>query len=351
MRHATVSVDDAEASRAPAASLRQLLSGLHKHAPLVAAVAFFLAMFWPFMRKGEQGEWRRCFLRAAGRLQAREILHWPDEVNTYAYPPAMAMLAVPLAKLPFRWSLAGWYVVNVAAMMAAITCAWRLTGGPSFTGLRRPWSLVFWLGLLLASRFLTAPLENQQFDVVIAACLLAGCLALARGNDNLAALWLGVGAAMKCTPFLFVPYLVWRGKVRAAALMVLAAVTINCLPDLIWPRPNGGSYLGDWIGVFLLKAGRSAPGVWDSDLILNQSLAGLMPACTVANQQCMGAGGNLAADLFEMLVHRFGVDAWHDDGSADATRRTDGAEDVNGIVPVVAHHRRTRADRRPNRFD
>lgn len=254
----------------------RLLTWCGERAPVLAAIAFFLAMFWPFMRKGEQGEWRRCFLRAAHRLEARQILHWPDEVNCYAYPPAMAMLAVPLAKLPFRWSVAGWYLVNVAAMMAVIVCAWRLIGGPPLRSLKRPWDLVFWLGLLLASRFLIAPLENQQFDVVIAACLLAGCLALARGHDLWAACWLGAGAAMKCTPLLFAPYLVWRGKVRAAAVMLLVAVAINCLPDVIWAQSGGGSYLGDWIGVFFLKAGRAAPGVWDSDIILNQSLAGLI---------------------------------------------------------------------------
>jgi hypothetical protein len=243
---------------------------------MLAAVAFFLAMFWPFMRKGEEGEWRRCFLRAANRLQARQIIHRPDEVNTYAYPPAMAMLAVPLAKLPFRWSLGVWYLVNAAAMVGTVTCAWRLAGGPGLNHLSRPWGQVFWLGLLLASRFLVAPLENQQFDVVITAVLFAGCLALWRGHDTLAGLALGIAAAMKCTPTLFAPYLIWRGKVRAAVAMVFAAVLLNIVPDYLWPRGDGSSYLGDWVGTFLIKVARTAPGVWDSDLILNQSLSGLV---------------------------------------------------------------------------
>jgi hypothetical protein len=252
------------------------LTGCGNYAPLLAAMVFFAAMLWPFMRKGDEGEWRRCFLRAAHRLQAREIIHRPDEPNTYAYPPAMAMLAVPLANLPFRWSLTAWYAVNVAAMVAAITCAWRLTGGPSICGARRPWPQAFWLGLLLASRFLIAPLENQQFDVVIAACLFGGCLALWRGRDLPAAILLGSAAAMKCTPLLFAPYLVWRGKTRSAIILVFVAVLLNRAPDFFWPRADGGSYLGDWAGTFLIKVGRAAPGVWDSDLILNQSLAGLV---------------------------------------------------------------------------
>ncbi len=320
MRHSTVSVRDLATTGGGQAS-GGWLGWCRDRAPLLAAIAFFLAMFWPFMRKGAEGEWRRCFLRAAYRLQARQIIHRPYEVNTYAYPPAMAMLAVPLSKLPFRWSLGAWYVTNVVAMAGVVICAWRLTGGPPLNRLVRPWSYAYWLGLLLASRFLTAPLENQQFDVVITAILYAGCLILSRladqplescdsvgsrshersgrkwlpradfslrrlpagakcgswrGRETLAGLALGTAAAMKCTPLLFAPYLLWRGRWRAALMLLFAAVMLNRLPDFFWPRSDGGSYLGDWVGTFLIKVARTAPGVWDSDVILNQSLSGLV---------------------------------------------------------------------------
>jgi hypothetical protein len=275
MRDSTVPVSHFRSIDAPSSGWRWS-AWCRGRAPLLVAVAFFLAMFWPFMRKGVEGEWRRCFLRAAYRLQARQIIHRPYEVNTYAYPPAMAMLAVPLAQLPFRWSLGGWYLANVAATIAAVTCAWRLTGGPPLDRLVRPWSAIYWLGLLLASRFLLAPLENQQFDVVITAILYAGCLALWRGHDTLAGFALGMAAAMKCTPLLFAPYLLWRGKWRSTLLMLFTVVAINRLPDFFWPRADGGSYLGDWVGTFLIKVAKTAPGVWESDLILNQSLSGLV---------------------------------------------------------------------------
>src|SRR5271165_1601802 len=76
-----------------------------------------------------------------------------------------------------------------------------------------------------------------------------------------------------------------------------------------------------------------------------------MPAGAIANQQSVCAGCDLATDFLEMLVHRFSVHGRHDDGSANAAGWADGAEDVNGIVPVAAHHRRARADRRPDGFD
>jgi hypothetical protein len=245
----------------------------------LAAVMFFIVMAWPFLRKQERGEWRTCFVRAAQRLQAREMIHY-SEPNAYAYPPAMAMFAVPLANLPFQASLLAWYLVNVAATTTAVVCAWRLSGsrlsGSGLLGdLGGRQAAAFAVGIALAARFLIAPLENQQFDAVIAACLLAGCLALWRGRQMMAALLLGLAAAMKCTPLLFVPYLLWRGRFACAGMLVFVAVAVNRLPDVLWPRADGNSYLGDWVATFLLKVGRTAPGVWDSDLVLNQSLSGL----------------------------------------------------------------------------
>lgn len=241
-----------------------------------AAVIFFAVLAWPFLRKAERGEWHNCFVRAAHRLQAGERIHHAREPNAYAYPPAMAMFAAPLANLPFRASLVAWYLVNVAATSVAVVCAWRLIGGGRLTALGGRAAAALALGLLLASRFLIAPLENQQFDAVIAAALLAGCWALARGRTTWAAVLLGLAAAMKCTPLLFAPYLMWRGHFKAAGLLVFVAVAVNRLPDWLWPQIAGGSYLGDWVGTFLLKVGRTAPGVWDSDLVLNQSLSGLI---------------------------------------------------------------------------
>ena len=242
---------------------------------LIAAVVFFAAMTWPFLRCGADSEFIVCYLRAAKRMQSGQAIH-RDEPVAYAYPPAMAMLAMPLARLPTFAALGVWYLVNIAAVTAVVVGSWRLVGGPPITRLAGHWLVVFWLAVALGFRFVSAPLENQQFDVVIAALLIFGCQKLARGCTLAGAVWLGAAAAMKCTPLLFAPYLVWRGRLKAACLLALVAVALNRLPDFVWPQNNGQSYLGDWCGTFLAKVGRTAPGVWDSDLVLNQSLAGLV---------------------------------------------------------------------------
>jgi len=245
------------------------------------AVAFFAGMAFPFLRRGDGSEWQTCYVRAGRRMMEGDAIHH-SEPNAYAYPPLMAMCAAPFSRVSPRMSLTLWYAINVVAMVVVVESAWRMTGGPALVGLQGRWAAVFGLATLLSFRFLAAPLENQQSDVVIAALLFVGCRRLWAGRDFAAAIWLGVAAAMKCTPLLFAPYLAWRGKFKSACLLVLVAVALNRLPDYVFPKADGafrqeqgGTYLADWMSTFLIRVGRDAPGAWESDLVLNQSLSGL----------------------------------------------------------------------------
>jgi hypothetical protein len=244
------------------------------HFLLLAAIVFFVGVGFVFMANLARSEWRVCFVQAALRMQAGQKIHVVEDY-AYAYPPAMAMLAAPLSNLPPRAGMFGWYLVNVLATTVVFVCAWRLTGGPALVRVPRPWLFVFWVGMLLSLRFFVAPLSHQQFDMVIAALLLAGCCRIWRGDDLSGAALIGVSAAMKCTPLLFAPYLIWRGKLRAAALMVGIAVGLNLLPDLLWPQDSGRLYLVDWVVSILGPVAGEVPGTWHADPLQNQSLSAL----------------------------------------------------------------------------
>ena len=73
-----------------------------------------------------------------------------------------------------------------------------------------------------------------------------------------------------------------------------------------------------------------------------------MPARAVADENGMRSGDDFPADLLKVSVHGFGIGVGHDHGGSDAAIWADGAEDVGGDVPVVAHHAGARADRGPD---
>jgi hypothetical protein len=134
---------------------------------------------------------------------------------------------------------------------------------------------IFALGLFLVARQLISPFGNRQTDMFVAAAVLGGCWLLARGRDIHGAIWIGAAAAIKATPLLFAPYLLWRGRWRAASALVVVAIALNYLPDIVWPQPSGQSYLKQWIDVSLAPVRSGTPGEWFADRLRNQSIAGL----------------------------------------------------------------------------
>ena len=249
------------------------LDDARRRAP--AALVLMLVIVLPvlFVSRGTNSEWNDCFVTAAHHMAAREAIHHTNE--SYAYPPSMTFVSLPIGVLPLPWSLFAWSLVNIAATIATFYYSWKLIGGPALAKASATWWGVFGLGLLLCFRWIISPLEHQQFDMVIAALITAGGWAVASGKNVRGGLLWGVAASMKCTPLLFAPYLAWRGRWLAAVLVVVAAVGMNVLPDLVVPQASGRSYVADWYRMFLKDVGSAAPGTWHSDLTLNQSLGGL----------------------------------------------------------------------------
>jgi hypothetical protein len=119
-------------------------------------------------------------------------------------------------------------------------------------------------------------MAHQQTDLVIASLMLGGCLLLAQSRTLAAATCFGTAAAFKCTPLLWVPYLVWRRRPGAAVWVVVLAVSLNFLPDLVHPGPGGKTWLATYAERFLapLTSPHHYIGTWGSDPIYNQSISG-----------------------------------------------------------------------------
>jgi len=73
-----------------------------------------------------------------------------------------------------------------------------------------------------------------------------------------------------------------------------------------------------------------------------------VPAGAIAEQHGDRTWRDLSADLLKMQIHTLGVRCGCNDGCADAACRADCAEQVSGVVAVVADHWGPRADWRPD---
>jgi hypothetical protein len=247
---------------------------------VLVAVVFALAMLPLSFKKPAAADWLNTYVLAAQEMLAHQPIHSAGKnslgAGPFTYPPAAALLALPFARTSPSVALAGWYAASVLATFVAVACAWRLAGAPSFGRITRGWSWIFALGLFLGARQLISPFGNRQTDMFVAAAVLGGCWLLAKGRDLHGAIWIGVAAAIKATPLLFAPYLLWRGRWRAALALVAVALALNYVPDVLWPQPSGQSYLTQWREISLAPVRSGTPGEWFADRLRNQSIAGLV---------------------------------------------------------------------------
>lgn len=225
----------------------------------------------------KDSEWEWVFVDAAQHLWSGQELY--GQANLYLYPPFTAWAAYPFIALPPLGLRLVWFAINLAAVIVLMRFAWILSGGAQLQGsqaIQRSEHVIFCLGLACGLGFILNCFAHQQTDVVTAALVLGGCWCLSRARPMRAATMLGLAAAVKCTPLLWMPYLAWRGQWRAAVWVGVVALGLNVLPDLTCPAPSGQLWLAEYAQRYLEPLGQSdfVPGSWGSDAIYNQSLAG-----------------------------------------------------------------------------
>lgn len=257
-------------------------------------------------------DWELVYVPAAERFERGDDLLR----DAYVYPPFQALLAVPSAHLGPTGVRVWVWLTNTAGATALVLCGWRLTGGRlSFRSPPREW-LIALLGLPAFLGFVFEVTANRQTDLVLGGLAVGGCLLIARRRDLIGGACVGLAAAAKCTPLLFVPYLFWVGRWRAAVAVLAVAVGANFLPDLLVHPPGGRPRVVDWAERYLLpignkdyKAGQWAAGEWS-----NHSLVGVVGRLTtsrlvsaVPEYQIEPRPDPPSPTLLKGVVHGFGL--------------------------------------------
>jgi len=141
---------------------------------------------------------------------------------------------------------------------------------------------LFWLrlfALLLSAKLILAVFENQAYDALVLVAVLIGLFALSADRPLAAGAGLALAAALKATPLIFLPYLLWKRYFAAAAAFVLVYALASLLPDLLFAPAGGPGYFSTWLGeVAGPSLGINPVGApfafWDGANILNHSLRG-----------------------------------------------------------------------------
>lgn len=328
------------AGAAAACRRRWLLPGLFCALYLAAAL-----MGYARVSKGTRsasGDFHH-FHNAAIAMAGGENIYASGE-RGYIYPPLVAFLFQPLARLPLGRAATLWLSVNAALLAAAAwisarTAAARLGGG-------RADGCVAWAALagscLLFDK-IRADIRLGQTDGLVLLPMALALLWLDR-RPTLGGLLLGFSGAVKYVSLVFVPYLLLRRRWAAAGATLLSWAGWMLLPALGvgWNTNRGyiASALGG-LGAMLdpaaggARAGADTPpgavagiaGVaWERSISLTSALtracAGHGPAITFG---AVAAAALACLLLGWLLASRAGLPLWKGRGMpADARPRFQG---------------------------
>ncbi|MBE8523690.1 DUF2029 domain-containing protein [Amycolatopsis sp. H6(2020)] len=169
-------------------------------------------------------------------LYTRDVLTaLPDWVRLpFTYTPAAAPLFLPLALVPsgLVWGVVA--VLSVVGLMVVITVVSSPPGGSSLLG-RSRWALPAGTAIALALEPVWKTLFLGQINLILMAFVVLDVLVLSRRGSRWAGVLIGVAAAIKLTPLIFVPHLFftgrWKDGLRAlGTFAALEAVMFAVIP-------------------------------------------------------------------------------------------------------------------------
>ncbi len=183
----------------------------------------------------------------------------------FTYPPFAAVVMLPM-------SLLGWHpaiVVHLAltALASAAILYWLVDP----IAQEHTWPRLFTVGVAACLLGALQPVRDTvsfgQVNLLLLALVLLDGWLLTTGRDRWAGIGIGLAAAIKLTPAIFIVYLLLSGRRRAAALATGTAIAATLLAVLIAPGPS-------W--TFWTEVLGDTHRIGDLAYVSNQSLRGVI---------------------------------------------------------------------------
>ncbi|HVA49965.1 MAG TPA: glycosyltransferase family 87 protein [Pirellulales bacterium] len=237
---------------------------------VVVAIAVFAVQWVRSAVNVEDGDfylhWQFACRFVQHKLLYAEGLHIP-------YPPFWAMGWSPIAALSLPAAKMLCYPLSAAALVVLLWTLDRLTRQQlGLSSTRRFWATA--AALAIASRFLVRELPECGPNLMLLALTWSAIYLWTRHRDLAAGTCLGFGAALKCTPAIFIAYFAWRRQWKLALTGTAAAAIVSLAPALWQGTADYERHVRLWLRHLSLGAGQVDPtvGVLGPETLQNLSL-------------------------------------------------------------------------------
>jgi hypothetical protein len=186
------------------------------------------------------------FLIGANRLLTKHFLYEGSKNGMgVTWPPFFMVFMAPwalLAKLDIRVTQILWYCLNCFLFFKSIDvwcrivhkkpCSWITYGEPFSL-----YSPFVFLPILFVASPLLYNAHELQVNILLLFFISLGIYQIEKGKERSAGIWFGLATALKAFPIIFLVYLMFQRKIKAAILMAFTATVLTLIP-VVWYGPH-----------------------------------------------------------------------------------------------------------------
>jgi alpha-1,2-mannosyltransferase len=202
----------------------------------------------------------------------------------FTYPPLAALFAVPFALIGDHVGLAIWNVISVVALFFVV----RASTTDLVRRFPRP---ALALGVLGAIAFVLAPVQEElrygQIGIVLMALCFFDCAPAPTRRPR--GMLVGAATAIKLVPGIFIPYLWFSGRRRAAVTAAATFVVLTLAGAVVLP----GDSKSFWTSRVFDNS-----RVGDLGYVSNQSMNGMLERAWSAHAHALWIGLAVAVAVF-----------------------------------------------------
>jgi alpha-1,2-mannosyltransferase len=241
--------------------------GLKRAGAAAVLLALLLWNAWvahTMVTRLQMGDFRIFFLSARAQLEGRDMYDLPSELQTFAgrtlrstlvnlNPPHFQLILLPLALVPAGVALSLWAGASLLCFASSLYVIVRELD------LKPSWSTSYRAAVwLLAFAGMGAVVGTGEVSFLLMLPVTLAWAAARRGRWARAGIYLGLAMGLKLFLLIFIPYLVLRRRVRAAAVSGAVALGWFAAGVVILGPGSYGSWLSQLASVHWAWRGANA---------------------------------------------------------------------------------------------
>ncbi len=209
---------------------------------------FLIAIIFCFIEAKGKGDFY-IFLSATGDLSIGENFYENKYVDGYHYfySVLFALMLKPFYSLPFFWVKFCWLLLNT---LIYIKLFQMLVKSQLVNSLKEKQKNVFiFLVFIFSLRLFLDNMHSSQITLLILWCCIYGLYLISNNKPISGSAILALGINIKLLPIVFLPYLIYRGYLKAFAFAVLFYFVYLFVPSVFIGHDYNMSLLKTWLSL------------------------------------------------------------------------------------------------------